>query len=165
MTTRKLYEVATRVLALWILAKSLVAAAYGISELALASGGPDPRSVAIHSGIDSLVLFMLEAAVGIALLVLAPRVARLVGGSDDPIALPGEFRGVPILSAAISLVGVYLAAMGFANLLPALISSVQPYAAWGYTADRMWAMLAQTVIGLVFVFHRRLGAWMRKPLH
>mgnify|MGYP001767589498 CR=1 FL=1 len=164
MTTRKLYEVATKVLALWILAKSLVAAAGGLSQLALASGGAELRSAAIHSGVSGLVYFMLQAAVAVALLVLAPRVARLVGGSDDPIALPAEIRGVPILSAAVCLLGAYLAAMGFANFLPALISSLTRYATWKYPQEYIWSTIAQMVVGLVLAFHRHLGAWARRPL-
>ena len=157
MTTRKAYEMAIRILGL---ATLLGAATYAMYGLAVFSGSFAPGMMGFSSlgGISSLAGALIMAGMGLAMILVAPGLARRLEPREVRIGLPANLDERAILRLAIRIIGVSMAAYGLASLIRPVIEVLarpETVTIPGRTTDLVYP-LARFAVGLILVFHQRL---------
>ena len=158
MTTRKIYEIVVRILGLAMVFGALT---YGLYGLAVFSGSyiTATRGFSPAGGLAPLAGAVVMVGIGLAMILLAPRLAERLEPRESLIRLPSSLDERTIFRLVIRLVGVSMAAHALASLTSPLVDALsfpEVFALPGRMSDLTYP-LARLVVGLILVFHHRIA--------
>ena len=154
MTTRKVYEIVIRIFGLVMVVGAVT---YGLYSTAgrltapmLQSGGYPVYSTAIATTLIGLAL-------GLALILIAPSIAKRLEPSEVGLALSTAISSGVILRMAIQIVGSVFVARGLADLIGDLVMVAVYYEGYGLSQEAIRLVYpgAQIIVGGILLFGAR----------
>ncbi|GEM_PF-6300105 len=156
MSEQKLYEIALRAVGLFLVP---VVAGY----LGLAIQSTIVSASSSYQAVTTGILFLTSLAACTVLIAFAPRLARVFSREDLPAAdfVPWDFS--TIMSAGISLIGVYTITRGLPELVLAIVRAIGANRGSSFSGGGILVLPAVRIaVGLTLAFHAKLLSWLRQ---
>ena len=158
MNERKLYEIAVRILGLFLLAGAVQYLGMAIHATFFLSSDAYTQS---GYGTTTSILFLVHLVASVLLIALASRIAVLFTASDVGRSDLAEFGESSVLRIGITLIGVYVLVSGLPDLVTESIRSIQraglpPYVDAVSTGGRWISPTVRVMLGAGLAFRGRL---------